>query len=127
MKLPDGKSRQAGAYMIVITEATEHYVAFNVYGLSNDDDYDAENNSYINDEDAGDSPVDTIDKASVFAHGDVKWDGCSNWKFDAQDRSMLHFCSFPGLGDMMDAAYRFCAEQMPGKMIWDYIKDRGSR
>lgn len=27
-----------------------------------------------------------------FLHGYVKWDGCSNWHFDEQDRIMLHFC-----------------------------------
>jgi hypothetical protein len=35
----------------------------------------------------------SIDEAQVFLHGDVKWDGCSNWYFDEQDEVMLHFCS----------------------------------
>ena len=37
-------------------------------------------------------PVQHIEDAEVFLHGSVKWDGCSNWYFDEQDRIMLHFC-----------------------------------
>lgn len=33
-----------------------------------------------------------IEKANVYAHGFVKWDGCSNWEFDEQERGMLHGC-----------------------------------
>jgi hypothetical protein len=36
--------------------------------------------------------VDTIEEAQVFAHGSVKWDGCSNWHFDITDDCMLHGC-----------------------------------
>ena len=32
------------------------------------------------------------DKAAVYLHGEVKWDGCSNWYFDECDRCMLHKC-----------------------------------
>jgi len=37
---------------------------------------------------------DTTDiySAEMYAHGHVKWDGCSNWYFDEQDRCMLHGC-----------------------------------
>lgn len=31
-------------------------------------------------------------EASVFMSGYVKWDGCSDIRFDEQDRCMLHFC-----------------------------------
>lgn len=30
--------------------------------------------------------------AQVFASGSIKWDGCSNFRFDEQDRCMLHGC-----------------------------------
>jgi hypothetical protein len=33
-----------------------------------------------------------LSEAPVFIHGSVKWDGCSNWHFDEQDKAMLHFC-----------------------------------
>ena len=32
-------------------------------------------------------------EAKVYLHGSVKWDGCSNWHFDEQDRVMLHCCT----------------------------------
>ncbi len=39
------------------------------------------------------SPVDNLDEAEPYLHGIVKWDGCSDWHFDEQDRVMLHGCS----------------------------------
>jgi hypothetical protein len=32
------------------------------------------------------------DVDEIYLHGSVKWDGCSNWYFDEQDRNMLHGC-----------------------------------
>lgn len=37
-------------------------------------------------------PVEHLAQAEVFLHGGVKWDGCSDWHFDEQEDSMLHFC-----------------------------------
>jgi hypothetical protein len=35
----------------------------------------------------------SIDEAEVFAHGHVKWDGCSNWMFDDCTKNMMiHGC-----------------------------------
>jgi len=36
--------------------------------------------------------VENIEDAEIFIHGEVKWDGCSNWHFDEQDRVMIHGC-----------------------------------
>lgn len=36
--------------------------------------------------------VTDITKAEVFAHGEVKWDGCSNWEFDIDNKVMMHAC-----------------------------------
>lgn len=36
--------------------------------------------------------VETRGEAQVYLHGNVKWDGCSNFHFDEQDEVMLHFC-----------------------------------
>lgn len=33
-----------------------------------------------------------IGKARLYLSGHVKWDGCSNWNFDANEDCMLHFC-----------------------------------
>jgi len=37
--------------------------------------------------------TESIQEAELYLHGEVKWDGCSNWHFDEQDRVMLHGCS----------------------------------
>ena len=33
-----------------------------------------------------------LPQEDLYLHGSVKWDGCSNWHFDEQDRVMLHGC-----------------------------------
>lgn len=39
-------------------------------------------------------PVENIDDSEAYISGSVKWDGCSNWNFDEQDRGvMLHGCT----------------------------------
>jgi len=44
--------------------------------------------------DPGPDFVESLDDAEPYLHGHVKWDGCSNWSFDEQDRGvMLHGCS----------------------------------
>lgn len=50
--------------------------------------------------------------APTFLHGDIKWDGCSNWSFDEQDRVMLHFCgavAATGLGRLMRRMYEIAS------------------
>lgn len=44
--------------------------------------------------------VDSLSDAAVFLHGQVKWDGCSNWHFDEQDRVMLHGCTRTDLSNI---------------------------
>lgn len=49
-------------------------------------------------------PVETIEEADIYMHGDIKWDGCSNWHIDEQDRGMLHGCArndFKRIGDII--------------------------
>ena len=41
--------------------------------------------------------VKTLAEAEIYLHGSVKWDGCSNWAFDEQDRVMIHGCSRDGV------------------------------
>jgi len=48
-----------------------------------------------------------------YLHGTVKWDGCSNWHFDEQDRVMLHGCQRSDLtrfGEVMAACWDWTAE-----------------
>jgi hypothetical protein len=65
---------------------------------------------------AGPDGVDKIEDAEVYLHGFVKWDGCSNWYFDRQDRVMLHGCSKADLqrfGDVMALCWEWTAELCP--------------
>lgn len=64
--------------------------------------------------------TDTLDQAEVYLHGSVKWDGCSNWYFDEQDRGMLHACQRVDLqrfGDAMALCWDWTAELCPR---WTY-------
>lgn len=59
--------------------------------------------------------VSDIGKAQKFLSGHIKWDGCSNMKFDEQETSMLHFCSkvqAQSIGLLMGALYDLAAEMM---------------
>lgn len=61
-------------------------------------------------------PVEDINQADRFLHGSVKWDGCSNWYFDQQDRCMLHGCSQQDLldiGEVMARCWGWTEEAMP--------------
>jgi hypothetical protein len=62
-------------------------------------------------------PVECIEDSEPYLHGEVKWDGCSNWHFDEQDRVMLHGCSradIQRIGDLMGACWDWAAELIPG-------------
>jgi hypothetical protein len=68
---------------------------------------------------SGDTTND-VTAAEVFLHGEVKWDGCSNWHFDEQERVMLHGCSRDDLtkiGAIMAACWDWTAELCPK---WDH-------
>ena len=60
--------------------------------------------------------TDSLEDAEVYLHGFVKWDGCSNWHFDEQDRVMLHGCSKSDVqrfGDVMALCWEWTAELCP--------------
>lgn len=57
--------------------------------------------------------VEELVEAQLWAHGRVKWDGCSDWHFDEQEQGMLHFCTRDQLGDLGELL-KFC---------WDYARD----
>jgi hypothetical protein len=63
--------------------------------------------------------TDNLDDAEVYFHGFVKWDGCSNWHIDEQDRVMLHGCSredLTNLGEVLARCWDMTAELLPN---WD--------
>lgn len=59
------------------------------------------------------APVDTIEESEPYLHGDVKWDGCSNWSFDEQERCVLHGCNRQdlfNLGEVMARCWDWADE-----------------
>lgn len=64
-----------GFSVVMEGDVDSHYVDFKVYELDSE-------------KGAGGEDCD-----EVFLSGSVKWDGCSNFKFDEQDRCMLHCCT----------------------------------
>lgn len=61
-------------------------------------------------------PVDSIEEAELFLHGSVRWDGCSNWYFNEQDRAMLHGCGrndLAALGEVMCRCWDWAREILP--------------
>jgi len=56
-----------------------------------------------------------IDKADTWLTGHIKWDGCSNWRFVEQERSMLHFCGKElamGVGRLFGKMYEIAKREM---------------
>jgi len=96
---------------VVFAEPSEYYVSFKIYEMpaSEPQVYKGE----------GGEIVESIDEAWVYAHGDVKWDGCSNWHFDEQDHCMLHGCTrqhLVNLGLVLAACWDWASELCPK---WD--------
>lgn len=60
--------------------------------------------------------VDVLEEAQVFAHGSVKWDGCSNWMFDIQELGYLHMCrkeDLQNIGNTLAACWNWAGEIVP--------------
>ena len=111
----------------ILAKVYEHYVDFAVYQI----DFWAQSDP-LNAQSAYDKPlwhkkdastrpdgVETLEEAVVYLSGSVKWDGCSNWHFDEQDRCMLHGCSrddLLNLGEIMAACWDITEEHCPGWM-----------
>ena len=58
-----------------------------------------------------------LDDAEPYLRGGVKWDGCSNWWFDEQERGvMLHGCrrrDLTRLGEAMAKCWDWASELIP--------------
>lgn len=64
----------------------------------------------------GHSDTSYLESADVYLHGNVKWDGCSNWSFDAQEHGMLHCCERDELkrfSDVMLLCWDWASELCP--------------
>lgn len=99
-------------WFTIVAEINVYKVDFLVYeqhGIDTEDKV-----LYVNKEtgDITSSP----DEAEVYLSGFVKWDGCSNWEFNAQEECMLHFCDRDSLGyisKIMQKCYDITAEYCP--------------
>jgi len=63
--------------------------------------------------------VEDLALSEPYLTGHVKWDGCSNWHFDEQDRCMLHGCSHQAVlrfGQIMGECWCWASELLPD---WD--------
>jgi hypothetical protein len=101
-------------WFTIVAEPHDYHVAYSVYEI-----YGTDTDGRIYWRNGDDGEVDTLEAAAVFLHGDVKWDGCSDWHFDEQDRVMLHACSrqtLVNLGAVMAACWDWTAELLP---TWD--------
>lgn len=59
--------------------------------------------------------VGSREDAEVYASGDLKWDGCSNWSLYPGDACPVHLCGLAGvqaLADLMRAVYGMAADAM---------------
>lgn len=93
-----------------------YHVEFQVYEISGE----YEDGTVCWPRDGGNSNMDAADDiagAEVYFHGSVKWDGCSNWWFDEQERGvMLHACSrenLTAIGEAMARCWDWTAEILP--------------
>jgi hypothetical protein len=97
---------------VAIAEPGEYGVDYKVYDVVTWTDEDA---LYRKD----DEFIGDIGDADLYLSGCVKWDGCSNWYFDEQDRVMLHGCSredLTRLGEVMAQCWDWTAELCPNWM-----------
>jgi len=76
----------------VVAEPTDYHVDFKIYVIEGRKE-DGTPLFHEKGKRSSPAPVDKLVDADVYAHGGVKWDGCSNWSIDELDRCMLHFCS----------------------------------
>ena len=59
--------------------------------------------------------TENLSNAQVFFEGAIKWDGCANVRFSAQDECVLHFCGIDDArnpGRLFSQLYLYAAEKM---------------
>ena len=104
----------------VVAEVRSHYVEFRVYDIEGWEVSPVQKPLWTRAGATGHpDPVDTLEESEPYLHGSVKWDGCSNWHFDQQDRVMLHGCSREDVqrfGDVMGYCWDWTAQLCPS---WD--------
>jgi hypothetical protein len=100
-------------FTVVATPDT-HHVNFKVYDITG---WEQSSDSKLWDVPCwGTDFSSTLDQAEVYLHGSVKWDGCSNWHFDEQERVMLHGCERQQItryGEVLGLCWDWTAELCP--------------
>ena len=108
----------------IVAEPHEYYVEYTIYDIEGWSEgnvagvYDVPNWHRAG-ADTHPDFVKTLEEAEPYLHGSVKWDGCSNWHFDEQERVMLHGCSRADVlrfGEVMAMCWDWTAELCPH---WD--------
>jgi hypothetical protein len=99
----------------VVAKPHSHHVEFTVYDIEGWSE-SGEPVWHKADSDRYPDPVNTLEAAESYLHGSVKWDGCSNWHFDEQDRVMLHGCGRRDVlrfGEVLAMCWDWAAELCP--------------
>jgi hypothetical protein len=99
----------------VLAKPESHHVDYVIYDHEGFDDqgnplFPKANSSVSPD------PVKNIEDSEPYLHGSVKWDGCSNWHFDEQERIMLHGCckeDIERFGKVMGECWEWTKELCP--------------
>lgn len=100
----------------VVATVHSHWVDFAIYDMVSWADDTPAWCALVESGGGGRVPVDSLEEAEVYLHGSVKWDGCSNWHFDEQDRVMLHGCGRADVqrfGDVMAMCWDWTAKLLP--------------
>lgn len=80
---------------VVVAESHSHWVEYKIYDVEYWDTSGVYDTPRFQRAGAVSHPdvVESTEESEPYISGSVKWDGCSNWKFDEQDRgTMLHGC-----------------------------------
>jgi hypothetical protein len=98
----------------------DHWLDFRIYEIVRTTDASGTQAiEYIDPAAPTNCPAGTSPPEVPFANGDIKWDGCSDFYFDAQEHCMLHFCSkdsIQRMARMMQSVYELASTVMPA---WD--------
>lgn len=105
----------------VVAKVESHHVEFTVYEINGFGINKSTGEFDVplwrkKDADCNAETVDTLYESEPYLHGSVKWDGCSNWYFDEQDRVMLHACDRENLlaiGEIMARCWDWTKELLP--------------
>ncbi len=94
--LPNGEFRRdyVDLMFTVVAKPSDYRVDYTIYDIMGFEGLNSFDRPLWQKRGASYGPtfVMTLEEAEVYIHGEVKWDGCSNWHFDEQDRVMLHGC-----------------------------------